>query len=346
MARALICASWKPLPTTESRKSFLLSHGPSRTDTSPPTSPVCGLSLPRGRHVQGSSSVRGTPGWSGLRHPFAAGRRVRSIRQAARLIAILERIAGLTVKQKALFEAISARGEAIGRLCREVGVGPAVLRALVAKGLVELLPEPPVEIPTEARGDLVASSQGEPGGPAAPDLWPEQERVVADLTAAYEQIGFVRRLLWGVTGSGKTEVYLRLVARVLQDGGERYPAGTGDSSDSTDDRAGAGPVRKPGGRASQRPGGGAEDEGVSAHSLRRSTRGRGGAVGRLRSCAGPAAHHHRRESRRLLQARGRAPVRRADGSGVAVAARRGPAARGERDSIGGEHAAAPIRGFG
>jgi primosomal protein N' (replication factor Y) len=46
----------------------------------------------------------------------------------------------------------------------------------------------------------------------------DQGAVVNDLVAAYEAPGLVARLLWGVTGSGKTEVYLRLVARALEDG--------------------------------------------------------------------------------------------------------------------------------
>ena len=47
---------------------------------------------------------------------------------------------------------------------------------------------------------------------SAPMLTPEQQRAVDHLTAA---AGFAPRLLFGVTGSGKTEVYLQLVQRVL-----------------------------------------------------------------------------------------------------------------------------------
>lgn len=50
---------------------------------------------------------------------------------------------------------------------------------------------------------------------SAPTLTPEQQRAVEHLAAAE---GFAPRLLFGVTGSGKTEVYLRLVQRVLAQG--------------------------------------------------------------------------------------------------------------------------------
>ncbi len=49
-------------------------------------------------------------------------------------------------------------------------------------------------------------------------LWPEQEQAVAGLVAALDEPGLSSRLLWGVTGSGKTEVYLRLIAHALDTG--------------------------------------------------------------------------------------------------------------------------------
>ncbi len=121
----------------------------------------------------------------------------------------------MTPKQQALLDAIPAGGVAIRGLCEQVGVGRGVLRTLVGKGLVELcLP------PAEDAGGTSASVRSGPSAGAAviPRLGPEQEMAVRDLLDAYESPTFVRRLLWGVTGSGKTEVYLRLLERVVEEG--------------------------------------------------------------------------------------------------------------------------------
>ncbi|MDR3143622.1 MAG: primosomal protein N' [Puniceicoccales bacterium] len=53
-----------------------------------------------------------------------------------------------------------------------------------------------------------------------PTLSPEQEAAVEDMWDSYRQRRFVAHLLHGVTGSGKTEVYLRVMERVLADGRE------------------------------------------------------------------------------------------------------------------------------
>jgi primosomal protein N' (replication factor Y) len=116
----------------------------------------------------------------------------------------------LTVKQKALLEAIPLGGASPALLCSQAGVGVTVLRALVRRGLVEL-----GEGPSEKRAGEEQTTGALGVGPR---LWPEQEEAVRDLVEAYEAPGLARRLLWGVTGSGKTEVYLQVVARVLRDG--------------------------------------------------------------------------------------------------------------------------------
>lgn len=121
----------------------------------------------------------------------------------------------VTPKQRALLDAIPEEGTAVRGLCEGVGVGRGVLRTLVAKGLVELR-EPPVE----AVGETGSPGRLGPGGGTItiPRLGPEQEEAVRDLVEAYESPVSVRRLLWGVTGSGKTEVYLRLLERVVAEG--------------------------------------------------------------------------------------------------------------------------------
>ena len=123
----------------------------------------------------------------------------------------------VTTKQKALLDAIPACGAPIAEVCARAGVGRGVLRTLATKGLVELGPAPDDAVATgrSAAEDTGAASTNTE---LVPVLWPEQEKAVRELAAAYRSLGLAERLLWGVTGSGKTEVYLRLIAQALDDG--------------------------------------------------------------------------------------------------------------------------------
>jgi primosomal protein N' (replication factor Y) (superfamily II helicase) len=60
---------------------------------------------------------------------------------------------------------------------------------------------------------VLASEQGTPGFERAHELTPEQAQAVAALRPGLEKFGV--SLLFGVTGSGKTEIYLHLIAEVL-----------------------------------------------------------------------------------------------------------------------------------
>ena len=82
----------------------------------------------------------------------------------------------------------------------------AALRALVKKGAVQIYGREDRRTPTALSGDART---------ADPEPTEEQRRAVARLIGALEG-GGGRFLLHGVTGSGKTEVYIRLIRRALQ----------------------------------------------------------------------------------------------------------------------------------
>lgn len=85
---------------------------------------------------------------------------------------------------------------------------PAPLRALAEKGLVAIERRTGVEA-RFLRGDLA---------PETPPALTEDQRSAVESIGALLDRGFSRHLLFGVTGSGKTEVYLRLVERTLAAG--------------------------------------------------------------------------------------------------------------------------------
>lgn len=91
-------------------------------------------------------------------------------------------------------------------LCRRARTTMPTLRAMEAAGEITLVEE--VWDPGEESTPIRAS---------APVLSSEQAAAVADLTAAADG-GERARVLFGVTGSGKTEVYLRLIEHMRKQG--------------------------------------------------------------------------------------------------------------------------------
>ena len=151
--------------------------------------------------VLGSDSGAGpTPGVESARHP------------------------NLTPKQRAALDILvgAPAGLPTSEL-RDRGVTTDALMRLVKRGLATIRDDQEDRDPFEraALADVVrlpsASARQVPD--AARELTDEQRRALAELSALADAGDFRVALLHGVTGSGKTEIYLRLAQRVCRAGG-------------------------------------------------------------------------------------------------------------------------------
>lgn len=116
----------------------------------------------------------------------------------------------LTGPQRDLYLKLQDVGKIVTLKSALVHASPSVARALEKKGLVEIKPMKVERVPFEL-SDAAARKRVV--------LTPAQNAAFERLRALIRERRSVRCLLDGVTGSGKTEIYLRLIAEVLEGGG-------------------------------------------------------------------------------------------------------------------------------
>jgi primosomal protein N' (replication factor Y) (superfamily II helicase) len=120
-------------------------------------------------------------------------------------------VAHLAAAQKRLYSVLEPEGEPVLlqealRLSKSTG---GIARALEQKGLVEIAPAQMQRTPVDLASVPVASGL---------TLTADQQELVDRILESIRQQEASRCLIHGVTGSGKTEIYLRLIAEVLRMG--------------------------------------------------------------------------------------------------------------------------------
>ena len=152
--------------------------------------------------------------------PMARGARVdahKTLRMAAITAAGIEALAApMTPKQREALEILAGTpdGLATAVLARR-GVSSELVSRLVRSGYVSLRHE---RLDRSPWSQAAAGAIPDARGTAARSLTAEQTSVLDRLRALASTAGFHVALLHGVTGSGKTEVYLRLAAVVRRMG--------------------------------------------------------------------------------------------------------------------------------
>ncbi|MBP3579771.1 MAG: primosomal protein N' [Clostridia bacterium] len=120
----------------------------------------------------------------------------------------------LTAKQQAVFEALLHYESPcpVTELCEISGAGVSVVSELVKKGVINLVSM------WEDRNKLLLKDYSGKGYDGEFELSQRQNEALETLTGLYNSEKAAAALLHGVTGSGKTNVIIKLIQRVLNDG--------------------------------------------------------------------------------------------------------------------------------
>ena len=142
-----------------------------------------------------------------------AGTRTRAFLEAIPADKLPEPLPTLTAKQTAALEALRKEGKPVEpvRLAQQLQCGLGPIEALVTKGVARRV---------QKRVDRFAPAPDEDPLPeqAALTLNGDQHAAHAAIDQAVQAGGFHAFLLHGVTGSGKTEIYLRAIEQCVQQG--------------------------------------------------------------------------------------------------------------------------------
>jgi primosomal protein N' (replication factor Y) (superfamily II helicase) len=159
-----------------------------------------------------------------LRHDGTRGRHRESAPPQVRLRASAAApAAGVRgARQRAIVEHLRINGAMrLDALEAAVAGARIVVRTMAQRGVLELVADSAIaESATSSNSDSAAPANGGANASrdafAPPfDLSTEQAAAVAAATPAVREQRFETSLLWGITASGKTEVYLRLAAEAL-----------------------------------------------------------------------------------------------------------------------------------
>ena len=123
---------------------------------------------------------------------------------------IEEQFPKLTAKQKSVVKVLADIGKAdLNEVCYFTGVTTSVVANLCKKGIADIIDEEYYRIPKTYTSDSNASKEL--------ILTEKQNKAFSNLVNKYKNGGGVS-LLYGITGSGKTSVFLKLIDEVIADG--------------------------------------------------------------------------------------------------------------------------------